>query len=56
MGIPLAMGSAVGAYVATRLASIDGAKVCVYRLLVLVVIVAIAQLIMVDDRSFLQHT
>ncbi len=56
LGIPLAMGSAVGAYVATRLASIDGAKVWVYRLLVLLVIVAIAQLIMVDDRSFLQHT
>ena len=56
LGIPLAMGSAVGAYVATRLASIEGAKVWVYRLLVLVVIVAIAQLIMVEDRSFLQHT
>src|SRR5919202_5571100 len=56
LGIPLAMGSAVGAYVATRLVSIDGAKVWVYRLLVLVVIVAIVQLIMIDDRAFLQHT
>jgi uncharacterized protein len=56
LGIPLAMGSAVGAYVATRLASIDGAKVWVYRLLVLLVIVAIAQLIMVDARGFVQHT
>jgi uncharacterized membrane protein YfcA len=56
LGIPLATGSAVGAYVPTRLASIDGTKVWVYRLLVLLVIVAIAQLIMVDDRSFLQHT
>jgi len=50
------MGSAVGAYVATRLASIDGAKIWVYRFLVLVVIVAIVQLTMVDDRSVLQHT
>ena len=56
LGIPLAMGSAVGAYVATRLASVDGAKVWVYRLLVVLVILAIVQLIMVDERSFLQHT
>jgi uncharacterized membrane protein YfcA len=56
LGIPLAMGSAAGAYVATRLASIEGAKVWVYRLLVLLVIVEIIHLIMVDDRAFLQHT
>jgi uncharacterized membrane protein YfcA len=56
LGIPLAMGSAVGAYVATRLAMVDGAKVWVYRLLVLLVILAIVQLIAGDERSFLQHT
>jgi hypothetical protein len=38
------------------LASIEGAKVWVYRLLVLLVIVEIIHLIMVDDRAFLQHT
>jgi hypothetical protein len=56
LGLPLAMGSAVGAYVATRLATVDGAKVWVYRLLVVLVILAIVQLTMVDERSFLQHT
>jgi uncharacterized membrane protein YfcA len=56
LGIPLALGSATGAYLATRLASIEGAKVWVYRLLVVLVILSIVQLIMVDDRGFLQHT
>jgi uncharacterized membrane protein YfcA len=54
-GLPLAFGSAVGAYVAARLSARDRAKVWVYRFLVLVVILAIVQLIIVDDRSFLQH-
>ena len=54
-GIPLAFGSAVGAYVAARLAARDRAKVWVYRFLVLVAILVIVQLIIVDDRNFLQH-
>jgi uncharacterized membrane protein YfcA len=55
-GIPLALGSAVGAYVATWLAAKDWARVWVYRFLILMVIVAIVQLLMIDDRAFLQHT
>ncbi len=54
-GIPLALGSAVGAYLAARLATKDWARVWVYRLLVLLVILAIAHLIMVDSKNFLQH-
>lgn len=54
-GIPLAFGSAAGAYLAGRLAARDWAKVWVYRFLVLVVILSIAHLIMVDSTKFLQH-
>jgi uncharacterized protein len=55
-GIPLALGSAVGAYVAARLATKDWAKVWVYRLLVLLVVLAIAYLLVADSQNFLQHT
>ena len=54
-GIPLAVGSASGAYVAARLATKDWARVWVYRLLVLLVVLAIAHLITVDNKEFLQH-
>jgi uncharacterized protein len=55
-GIPLALGSAVGAYVAARLATKDWAKVWVYRLLVLLVVLAIAHLLVAGSQNFLQHT
>ena len=55
-GIPLALGSASGAYIAAKLATRDWARVWVYRFLVLVVILAIVYLIMVDDVKFLQYT
>jgi uncharacterized membrane protein YfcA len=54
-GIPLALGSAAGAYVAARLATKDWARVWVYRFLVLLVILAIVHLIMVDSEKYLQH-
>ncbi len=54
-GIPLAIGSAVGAYAATLLASQEWARIWVYRLLVLVVILAIIHLLMVDTREFLDR-
>jgi uncharacterized membrane protein YfcA len=41
-GLPLALGSAVGAYFAARLVTKSWAKVWVYRFLVLVVILSIA--------------
>ncbi len=55
-GIPLALGSAVGAYVAALLATSDRARVWVYRLLVLVVVLSIVQLLAVDAGEYLQHT
>lgn len=55
-GIPLALGSAAGAYVAARLVSSDRARVWVYRFLVLVVILSVVQLLIVDGEKYLQHT
>ncbi len=55
-GIPLALGSAAGAYVAAHLASSDRARVWVYRFLVLVVILSVVQLLVVDSSRYLQHT
>ena len=55
-GIPLALGSSVGAYFAARLAAKSWAKVWVYRFLVLVVILSIAYLLVVDSTKFLQHS
>jgi len=55
-GIPLALGSAAGAYVAALLATRDWARVWVYRLLVLVVVLSVAQLLVVDSGKYLQHT
>jgi uncharacterized membrane protein YfcA len=55
-GIPLALGSAAGAYVAARLASNDRARVWVYRFLVFVVVLSVAQLLIVDGEKYLQHT
>jgi uncharacterized protein len=53
-GAPLAIGSAVGAYVAARLAAQARAKVWVYRFLVLVVVLSIVCLIVVDSEKYLQ--
>jgi uncharacterized membrane protein YfcA len=55
-GVPLALGSAVGAYVAARLVTQERAKVWVYRFLVLVVVLSIVQLLIVDSGKCLQHT
>jgi len=52
-GIPLALGSAVGAYAAARIATREWAKVWVYRFLIVVVILAIAHLIIVDTGKYL---
>ena len=54
-GIPLALGSAAGAYLAARLAARDWARVWVYRFLVLVVVLAIVHLLIVDGERYLQH-
>jgi uncharacterized protein len=54
-GVPLALGSAAGAYVAARLAAKDWARVWVYRFLVLSVVLAIVHLILIDSEKFLQH-
>jgi uncharacterized membrane protein YfcA len=54
-GVPLALGSAVGAYAAARLVSRPWAKAWVYRFLVLVVVLSIVHLIMVDSSKFLHH-
>jgi uncharacterized protein len=51
-GIPLALGSATGAYAASLVAAQDWARVWVYRLLVLVVVLAIVHLLVVDTREF----
>jgi uncharacterized membrane protein YfcA len=51
-GIPLALGSATGAYAASLVAAQDWARGWVYRLLVLVVILAIVHLLVVDTREF----
>ena len=53
-GAPLAIGSAVGAYVAARLAAQARAKVWVYRFLVLVVVLSIVYLVVVDSEKYLQ--
>jgi uncharacterized protein len=55
-GVPLTLGSAVGAYVAARLATKDWARVWVYRFLVLSVVLAILHLLVVDSGRYLQHT
>ena len=55
-GLPLALGSAVGAYFAARLAAKSWAKVWVYRFLVVVVILSIAYLILVDSGKYLHYT
>jgi uncharacterized protein len=55
-GLPLALGSAAGAYVAARLITRPRAKAWVYRFLVLVVVLSIVHLVIVDSTKFLQHT
>jgi uncharacterized membrane protein YfcA len=54
-GIPLALGSAAGAYVAARLVTQERAKAWVYRFLELVVVLSIVQLLIVDSGRYLQH-
>ena len=53
-GVPLALGSAVGAYLAARLASREWAKVWDYRFLIIVL--SIIHLLMVDSTQSLHHT
>jgi uncharacterized membrane protein YfcA len=53
-GIPLALGSASGAYAAALLASKTWAKVWVYRFLVVAVVASIGYLIMTDSGKLLQ--
>lgn len=55
-GVPLALGSGIGAYIAARLASQAWARVWIYRFLVLLVVLAIVHLIAGDSEQFLQHT
>jgi uncharacterized membrane protein YfcA len=55
-GVPLALGSAVGAYAAARLVARASARVWVYRFLVLIIVLSIAHLLMVDSAEYLQHT
>ena len=55
-GLPLALGSAAGAYAAARLASRPWAKAWVYRFLVFVVVASIGHTILVDSTQLLQHT
>jgi uncharacterized membrane protein YfcA len=54
-GVPLALGSAAGAYVAARLIASARAKAWIYRFLVLVVLLSIVHLLMVDSTQYLQH-
>ena len=53
VGVPLALGSAAGAYLASLLAAQGWARVWVYRFLVLVVILAIVQFLIVDTNELL---
>ncbi len=53
VGVPLALGSAAGAYLASLLAAQEWARIWVYRFLVLVVILAIAQFLVVDTSQLL---
>jgi uncharacterized membrane protein YfcA len=55
-GVPLALGSAVGAYAAARLVAGASARVWAYRFLVLIIVLSIARLLMVDSAEYLQHT
>lgn len=54
-GVPLALGSGAGAYLAARLATRAWARVWVYRFLVVTVVFSILYLLAVDSREFLQH-
>jgi uncharacterized membrane protein YfcA len=54
VGVPLALGSAVGAYLAARLVSREWAKVWVYRFLIVVVVLSIIHLLIVDSTKYLQ--
>ena len=54
-GLPLALGSAAGAYLAARLITYERAKVWVYRFLVVVVVLSIIQLLIVDSTRYLHH-
>jgi hypothetical protein len=55
-GVPLALGSAAGAYLAALLASREWAKVWVYHFLIVVVVLSIIHLLMVDSTQYLKHT
>jgi uncharacterized membrane protein YfcA len=52
--VPLALGSASGAYVAAQLATKAWARVWVYRFLVLAVVLSIVYLLATDSEKFLQ--
>ena len=53
-GVPLALGSALGAYIAARLVTKAWMRVWVYRFLVLAVVLSIGYLIMTDSGKLLQ--
>ncbi len=53
VGLPLALGSAAGACLASLLAAQRWAGIWVYRILVLVVIGAVVQYVVLDTREFL---
>ena len=55
VGVPLALGSAAGAYFVARLASGDRTKAWVYRLLIAAVVLSIIGLIIVDSTKDLLH-
>lgn len=54
-GVPLALGSGAGAYLAAHLATRTWARAWVYRFLVLTVVLSIFYLLAVDSKEFLQH-
>jgi uncharacterized membrane protein YfcA len=53
-GVPLAVGSAIGAYVDARLATKAWTRVWVYRVLVVVVVLSIRYLVITDGGKYLQ--
>ena len=55
-GVPLALGSGTGAYLAASLAPRSWTRVWIYRFLVLTVVLSIFYLLAVDEKEFLQPT
>jgi len=55
-GAPLALGSAAGAFLAAWLAAGARTRACVYRFLIVVVLLSTIGLIVVDGTKYSQHT